>query len=99
MLDFSLSEEHRILRRTVRKFVAEEVEPVASGFEDEEIVERAMKKAGEAGILGLPIPKRYGGSGGSGIEGSIVLEELAASDGGLATAIGASWLAQTPILI
>ncbi|HID55999.1 TPA: acyl-CoA dehydrogenase [Candidatus Poribacteria bacterium] len=99
MLDFSLSEEHRILRRTVRRFVAEEVEPVASEFEDEEIVKGVIQRAGEAGILGLPIPGRHGGSGASGIEGSIVLEELAAGDGGLATAIGASWLAMTPILI
>lgn len=102
MLGFALSEEQLAIQNLAREFTQKEVKPVATKFEKDEegkLAEDIFKKAAEIGILGLPIPKEYGGSDASNVECSIVLEELAAGCGGIATAIGASWFGQTPIMI
>jgi len=102
MLGFDLSDDQRVIREMAREFAQKEIKPVVHLFDgDAEGVyaERVIKKAAEVGILGMMIPERFGGGGKSGIEGALVLEEIAAVCGGIATAIGANWLAQTPILL
>jgi len=102
MLGFTLSEEQSAIQKLAREFTQKEIKPVAIKFEKDEegeLAENIFKKAAEVGILGLPIPKEYGGSGASNVECSIVLEELAAGCGGVSTAIGASWFGQTPIMM
>ncbi|HIE17428.1 MAG TPA: acyl-CoA dehydrogenase [Dehalococcoidia bacterium] len=102
MLGFTLSEEQLAIQKLAREFAEKEIKPVATQFEEDEegrLAEDIFKKAAEVGILGLPIPKEYGGSEASNVECSIVLEELAVGCGGIATAIGASWFGQTPIMM
>ncbi len=102
MLDFTLSEEQLAIQKLARDFTNKEIKPVALEFEHDtegRLAEEIFKKAAEVGILQLPIPVEYGGSEGSNVECSIVLEELAAGCGGVATAIGANWFGQTPIMI
>ncbi len=102
MLGFTLSEEQLAIQKLAREFTEKEIKPVAIKFEKDEegeLAEGVFKKLAEVGILGLPIPKEYGGSDGSNVECSIVLEELAAGCGGISTAIGASWFGQTPIMM
>ncbi len=103
MLDFSLSFEQKTLRQTVKRFVEKEIVPIALEFEKDEmegnLAHKVIQKAAQAGISGLPVPEKYGGGGASGIECNIALEELAVGCGGIATAIGASWFGQTPILM
>ena len=102
MLGFTLSEEQSAIQKLAREFTEKEIKPVATQFEKDEegrLAEDIFKKAAEVGILGLPIPKQYGGSEASNVECSIVLEELAVGCGGIATAIGASWFGQTPIMM
>ena len=102
MLGFTLSEEQLAIQKLARQFTEKEIKPVAIKFEKDEegeLAEGIFKKLAEVGILGLPIPKEYGGSDASNVECSIVLEELAAGCGGISTAIGASWFGQTPIMM
>ena len=102
MLDFTLNDEQRAVQQLARNFAQREIAPVADQFEKDEegvLAERIIKKAAEVGILGLAVPKDYGGTGGNNVDCSIVLEELAVGCGGISTAVGASWFGQTPILM
>ncbi len=101
-LSFTLSEEQEKVRDLARRFAQEEIRPVALKFEDDRegtLAEQVIDKAAQAGILALAVPQEFGGGGGSNVECSLVLEELAWGCGGIATAIGASWFGQTPILM
>ncbi len=102
MPDFSISDDQRAIQEMGREFALKEIKPVVHLFDgDDEGVyaDRIIKKAAELGILGMMIPEKYGGGGKSGVEGALVLEEIAAVCGGIATALGANWLAQTSILL
>lgn len=102
MLEFSYTEEQKILENTVKKFTKEEILPVCLDFENDlegKLSDEIFEKAAKIGILGLVVPKEYGGSGGRGIEANIVLENLSYGDVGIGCAIGASWWAQTAILM
>ena len=102
MLEFSYTEEQKILEDMVKKFTKNEIIPVCLEFEndlDGKLSDEIIKKAAKLGILGLVIPKEYGGAGARGIESNIVLENLAYGDAGIACAIGASWWAQTALLM
>ena len=101
-LSFLLSEQQEAIRDLARRFAEQEIRPVARQFEQDiegKLAERIIDRAAEVGLLGLPVPREFGGSGGSNVECSLVLEELAVGCGGIATAIGASWFGQTPIMM
>ncbi|MET8798483.1 acyl-CoA dehydrogenase family protein [Nocardia sp. NPDC004568] len=69
--------ERRELRATVRAFAEREILPYQDDWErDGEIPRELHKKAGELGLLGIQFPEAAGGSGGSGIDGAVVCEEL-----------------------
>ncbi|MGW0005353.1 acyl-CoA dehydrogenase family protein [Nocardia grenadensis] len=69
--------ERRELRATVRAFAEREILPYQDDWErDGEIPRELHKKAGELGLLGIQFPESAGGSGGSGIDGAVVCEEL-----------------------
>lgn len=78
MTDFELSEELRLLKRTVRDFTEKEIVPFASADE------RARRlridnivRMGELGFLGCTIPKEYGGNGMGFLAHAIICEEIA----------------------
>jgi alkylation response protein AidB-like acyl-CoA dehydrogenase len=101
-MDFAYTEEQRILADTIRKFSEKEIIPVCSEFENDtegKLSESIFEKAAKAGILGTVVPTEYGGGGGRGLDANIVLENLAYGDVGIGCAIGASWWAQTAILM
>ena len=76
-MNFSLTEEHQLIRSSVREFCQKYVEPIA-----EEVDEKAMfpadvvKKLGEQDWLGIPYPVEYGGAGSDLLSYIIVVEEL-----------------------
>jgi butyryl-CoA dehydrogenase len=101
-MDFSYTEEQKILEDTVKKFTKNEIIPVCLDFENDmegKLSDEIFKKAAKAGILGTVVPEEYGGGGGRGIEANLVLENLAYGDVGIGCAIGASWWAQTALLM
>jgi butyryl-CoA dehydrogenase len=77
-MDFSLSEDQKMLKAMVRDFAEKEVEPVAAKIDEEAIFpSAAVKKAAEIGLMGTGYPEASGGSGGGAVEQVIVFEELA----------------------
>jgi len=63
-MDFELPENVRLMRETVRRFVKNELEPIAQQVEEEEkIPESVVQKMRELGFFGLSIPEEYGGMG------------------------------------
>ncbi len=76
-MDFKLSEEHELFRRTAREFAQKELEPRAKEFEDKhKIPKDVLQKLGELGYLGLAVPEAYGGVGADALSYAIVMEEL-----------------------
>jgi len=83
-MDFSLSEEHRMFRETVREFARREIEPLIEEAEREQkFPRRLIAKARDAGLLGVSFPEEYGGSGGDMLMVSILSEELARTCSGI----------------
>jgi isovaleryl-CoA dehydrogenase len=84
---FNPSEEHRLLRETVRGFVADQVEPQAHTFDREEKFNLPLfRKLGELGLLGISVPGKYGGSEMDAISAVIAHEEISMSDPGFCLA-------------
>ena len=84
-MDFDLSPDHELIRRTVRDFAEGEVAPVAEALDHEkrfpyEIVE----KLGGLGLMGIPFPEEYGGAGGDTLAYAIAVEELTRVDSSVA---------------
>jgi acyl-CoA dehydrogenase len=72
------TDEHRIFRQTLRKFLEKEITPHAEEWEEACIVPReAWKKMGEQGFLCTAVPEEYGGAGCDFLYSVIVTEELA----------------------
>ena len=58
------TEEHRIFRDALRRFLAKEITPHVEEWEEAGIVPReAWKKMGEQGFLAMGVPEEYGGLG------------------------------------
>jgi acyl-CoA dehydrogenase len=89
-MDFTLPEEIVSLRRIVREFVQNEVEPIAQEIEENnEIPPRIIRMAKEMGLFGLSIPEEYGGLGLSMVGKCSIYEELGKTHNGFTTLIGA----------
>ncbi len=63
-MDFEFSENIRLMRDTVHRFVKNDLEPISQQVEEEEkIPEKVVQKMRELGFFGLSIPEDYGGMG------------------------------------
>lgn len=76
-MDFSLSKKEQLFLQMIREFAEKEVKPLAAEVDEQERfpVETVAKMA-ELGILGIPIPTNYGGTGGSNLMYIMTVEEL-----------------------
>ena len=84
---WSPSDEHRMLRQTVRDFVQREVEPQALEHDRAERFNHDLfLKLGELGLLGITATEEHSGSGMDAVAAVIVHEELSASDPGFCLA-------------
>lgn len=84
---FNPTEEHRMIRETVRSFVQNEVEPQAAEFDrKEEFNLPLFRQLGELGLLGITVDADYGGAGMDAAAAVIVHEEISASDPGFCLA-------------
>src|SRR5258706_14430262 len=85
----TFTDEHEMLRRTVRAFVEKEVAPHVDAWEEAGQIPREFwRRLGELGFLGLEFPPEYGGAGGD-CRSSVVLgEEMArCRSGGVAFSV------------
>ena len=80
-MDFDLSDEQRLLQRTVREFAREEIGPVAEELDrDKRFPYEIVAKMGELGLMGIPFPEEYGGGGADTLSYALAVEELARVD-------------------
>ncbi len=76
-MQFQLSEEHEMLRKMVRDFAKNEVEPTAAERDEEERFDRSIfDQMAELGLTGIPWPEEYGGIGSDYLSYVIAVEEL-----------------------
>lgn len=82
-------ETHRLLRETLRRFVAKEVVPQAPAWEEQGFVPRqVLREMGRCGFLGLRHPEKYNGGGMSALATALLAEELGRSGfGGFAATV------------
>jgi acyl-CoA dehydrogenase len=83
------SEEHKIFRQALRKFLEKEVVPHVDEWEEAGIVPREIwRKTGEQGFLCMDVPEEYGGLGADFLYSVIMTEEMTRTNHtGLATAL------------
>ena len=89
-MDFEFTDEQRLIQKVAYEFAIKEFEPLSKEHDREEkYPEGLWKKACEAGIGGVIIPKEYGGPGLGFLELALVTEQLSRLDIGLGLAIQA----------
>lgn len=83
-----LDEDHLMVRDAVRTFVREEVAPHAATWDRERVFPAQVhRQLAQLGAYGVMVPPAYGGAGLDALALAVMLEEIAAGDGGTSTAI------------
>ena len=76
-MDLLLSEHHRMVRASARKFAEVELGPIAEEIDEQErFPMEVYRKAGELGLIGSIIPEQYGGGGADLLTNGIIKEEM-----------------------
>ncbi len=100
MIDFSFTEEQTLLKQNARDFLERELRPLSAEIDrDAKFPADFIRKMGEMGYMGVPIPEEYGGAGLGKVGYCILLEELGRVDASVSTILGAHCsLGSTPLL-
>jgi len=89
-MDFELTMEQEILRKSVREFAEKEIKPVARDLDErEEFSSETMKAMAELGLFGMFVSEEYGGQGMDYLSYIIATEEIARVDGSHAATVAA----------
>jgi short/branched chain acyl-CoA dehydrogenase len=89
-VDLDLSDEHALLRRTVREFAEERIAPAAEELDREHrFPYEIVAELAELGLMGIPFPEEYGGGGGDTLSYAIAIEELTRVDSSVAITVAA----------
>ena len=89
-MDFELSQDHKVLRDSVRDFVVKEIKPIAMQIDEEHMIpDSLVKKMGEMGFLGSYLPEEYDGAGLDMLSYAIVVEEVSKACGSSGVLISA----------
>jgi short/branched chain acyl-CoA dehydrogenase len=84
-MDFDLSPDHELIRRTVREFAEGEVAPVAEELDrTKSFPYEIVEKLGKLNLMGIPFPEEYGGGGGDTLAYALAVEELTRVDSSVA---------------
>ena len=76
-MEFNMPKTHELFRQMIREFAEKEVKPLAAEVDEEErFPVETVKKMAEIGLMGIPIPKQYGGAGGDNVMYAMAVEEL-----------------------
>jgi short-chain 2-methylacyl-CoA dehydrogenase len=100
-VDFDLSDEHDLLRKTVRELAEERIAPVAEELDREHrFPYEIVSELAELGLMGIPVPAEHGGAGGDTLSYAIAIEELTRVDSSVAITVAAhTSLGTMPILL
>lgn len=89
-MNFELTEDQELLRRSVREFAESEIAPHVMKYdESQEFPTALIKRAGELGMLGILFPEKYGGSELGYMEYALTVEELSRVDGSVGISVAA----------
>ncbi len=101
MIDFSLTEEQKVLQKNAREFALNEIIPVSRKYDESgdfprDVYEKAFE---HGGLIDGTIPKEYGGAGFGILDACLLVEETAAADPGITTSLFCNSLGQEPIIL
>src|SRR3954454_383945 len=83
-----LTEEHQMIRDALRSFSQERLAPSAARWDKEHhFPQQELKELAALGAFGVAVPEQLGGDGLDYVSLALVLEEIAAGDGGASTVI------------
>ena len=86
-IDDLLTEEHKLIRQSVRDFVDNEIKPVIDdAAQHHKDIPDLMKKLGAIGALGPYIPEEYGGAGLDQMSYGLIMQELERGDSAVRSA-------------
>lgn len=89
-MDFHLTDEHLLIKNTVREFAEKEIAPRAEEIDaTDQFPADIFKRMGELGLLGIPFEEAYGGANGGYVSLLIALEEIARVSGTVAIILDA----------
>ena len=88
--NYDLSDEHELVRRTVRDFAQQRVAPLAEELDREHrFPYELVEELAELGLMGMTIPEEYGGAGTDTLSYAIAIEELTRVDSSVAITVAA----------
>ncbi len=77
-MDFTLIGESKMMVKAARDFAEQEIEPITAKVEEEDAIpDDILQKLAKARMLGMMVPKEYGGIGSSALNVILIIEELA----------------------
>jgi alkylation response protein AidB-like acyl-CoA dehydrogenase len=89
-VNFDLTEEQELVRKTVREFAQTRVAPVAAELDREQrFPYDLVAELGELGLMGMTISEEYGGAGADTVSYAIAIEELTRVDSSVAITVAA----------
>jgi alkylation response protein AidB-like acyl-CoA dehydrogenase len=89
-MDFRLTDQHELLRQTIRDFAESEIRPhVMVWDEAQHFPSELIPRLAELGLMGIQIPEAYGGAGMTALDYCICIEELARVDPSVALSVAA----------
>jgi len=95
-MNFDLPEETIALQRMCREFAAQEIEPHAAAWSEQERVPvEVFRKLGELGLMGMLIDEKYGGANAGYVSYVAAMEAI----GGADQSIAAAWNAHSTIAV
>src|SRR3954463_14774180 len=84
LIDELLTEEHRLIRESVRNYVKKEISPIIEDYAQRaEFPRQIVKQLGDLGCFGPTIPVEYGGGGLDYISYGLMMQELERGDSGV----------------
>ena len=98
-MDFSLNREQELIRKMIAEFTENEVKPIAAEIDrTHEFPAENIRKMFQLGIMGMTVPKEYGGAGADQVSAAIVTEELAKACASTSDIVAGHTLCCVPIL-
>ena len=84
LVDELLSDEHKLVRESVRNYVKKEISPIIEDYAQRaEFPQQIVKQLGDLGCFGPTIPQEYGGGGMDYISYGLMMQELERGDSGV----------------
>jgi alkylation response protein AidB-like acyl-CoA dehydrogenase len=87
-MDFALTEEQELFRRSARDFAQKVLEPQAQELDEKHTYSvESLKKLGELGYLGMTVPEEYGGIGAEAVSYTVVMDEISQACASTSTSV------------